>query len=89
METNTKILMFKLPDCDPCAQLTSWIETEAKEVVDLITQYTTPDDLPMFKAKRVSGAPQIIVMQGEIELHRAKGFDGCVDLIKRIIEDDY
>lgn len=90
MDTNIKILLFKLQNCEPCTQLTEFINTEeVKQIKSMVTEYMAPKDLHMFKAKRVSGAPQMIIMQGEIELHRAKGFDDCVDLIKRVLEDDF
>lgn len=89
MDNGIKILLFKLQNCEPCTQLTDFINTESKQIKSMITEYIAPQDLHMFKAKRVSGAPQLIITQGDIELHRAKGFDGCVDLIRRVLEDDF
>lgn len=85
---NISLKLFKLPNCEPCSELSTFLDT-VEQIKPMITTYITPDDLPMFKQHRVSGAPQLILMQGHMELHRARGYDACVDLINRIIEDDY
>ena len=90
MHTNIKILLFKLQNCSPCTQLTEFMNTEGgRKIKSLVVEYMSPQGIQMFQQFRVSGAPQIVITQGAMELHRARGFDDCADLIKRVLEDDF
>jgi len=90
MDANIKVLLFKLENCAPCAQLSNFMNTEkVRKIKGMVVEYMAPDDIQMFKQFRVSGAPQIIITQGGLELQRAKGFDDCASLINRVLEDDF
>ncbi len=90
MHSNVKILLFKLQNCDPCTQLADFINTGEMEALrPSIDQYLASDDISPFKKYRVSGAPQVVILQNGLELQRAKGFDDCVGLLRRVLEDDY
>ena len=86
MNSFLKIMVFKLQNCAPCEELSSYLDSDEVDVLrDSIQTFYAEEDLPIFKQHRVSGTPQVIVVYNGVVFDRAKGYEACVNLIKRLL----
>ncbi len=78
------IIVFKLDNCSPCTQL-----TEKMKTLDLsefnVQHVLASDNLPLFKKHRVSGAPTVIIFDGDKQISRATGYESSLEVLKEAI----